>query len=132
MEHDVISMPQLLKTLQEQGGSDLHLKAGRPPMMRLRGDLLPMAGHAVLGPEDVERLVDGVINADQHNRLHAERELDFSFAIPGVAQIVHGFTDPPRHLVRDRNGADPFHAGSCQRFTEGEAAGQHIRRDVPR
>ena len=30
-----------LQELERQGGSDLHLKAGRPPLMRIRGDLLP-------------------------------------------------------------------------------------------
>jgi len=34
-----MSMPELLQALYEQGASDLHLKVGRPPMMRRRGDL---------------------------------------------------------------------------------------------
>jgi twitching motility protein PilT len=87
VEHDVISMPELLKTLHEQGGSDLHLKVGRPPIMRVRGDLLPMPAHAVMVAEDVERLIDSVMNADQRARLNAERELDFSFVIPGLARF---------------------------------------------
>jgi twitching motility protein PilT len=87
MEHDVMSMPELLKTLHEQGGSDLHLKVGRPPLMRVRGDLVPMPAHAAVGADDVERLIDSVMNADQRARLRAERELDFSFAIPGVARF---------------------------------------------
>src|SRR5262245_12660992 len=81
------SMPELLKTVSEQGGSDLHLKAGRPPVMRLRGDLVPIAAHGAMGAEDVERLIGSVINADQRARLKAERELDFSFAIEGVARF---------------------------------------------
>ena len=87
MEHGSTSMPELLKTLHEQGGSDLHLKVGRSPMMRLRGDLVPIAASAVLGIDDVERLIHGVTNDDQRAKLDAERELDFSFAIPGVARF---------------------------------------------
>jgi twitching motility protein PilT len=87
MEHGLMSMPELLKTLHEQGGSDLHLKVGRPPMMRLRGDLVPIAAHTVMGTEDVQRLIYGVINADQRAKLNAERELDFSFVIAGVARF---------------------------------------------
>jgi len=81
------SMPELLKTLSHQGGSDLHLKVGRPPMMRVRGDLVPMTSHGVLGLEDVERLIGDVMNPDQRAKLNAERELDFSFAIDGVARF---------------------------------------------
>jgi twitching motility protein PilT len=84
MEH---GLAELLKTVHEQGGSDLHLKVGRPPMMRLRGDLVPIAANTAMRTEDVERLIYGVINADQRAKLHAERELDFSFAVAGVARF---------------------------------------------
>jgi twitching motility protein PilT len=87
MEDGLMSMPELLKTLHDQGGSDLHLKVGRPPMMRLRGDLVPLAAQPVMGTEDVERLIYGVINEDQRAKLNAEKELDFSFAIPGLARF---------------------------------------------
>jgi twitching motility protein PilT len=81
------SIPELLKTLSEQGGSDLHLKVGRPPMIRVRGDLTPLAAHPAMGAEDVERLIVSVIGADQRAKLDAEKELDFSFAIPGLARF---------------------------------------------
>lgn len=87
MEHRLMSMPELLKTLHAQGGSDLHLKVGRPPMMRLRGDLVPIAASPVMGTEDVERLIFGVINEDQRAKLNADRELDFSFGIAGLARF---------------------------------------------
>src|SRR5438477_5135241 len=87
MEHDAMSLPDLLKSLYEQGGRDLHLKIGRPPMMRVRGDLTPIAAHPAMGVEDVERLIGSVISADQRAKLDAERELDFSFAIPGLARF---------------------------------------------
>ena len=87
MEHDAMSLRDLLKTLHEQDGSDLHLKVGRPPVMRVRGDLVPMAAQPVMGTEDVERLIHGVINEDQRARLNAERELDFAFSIAGVARF---------------------------------------------
>jgi twitching motility protein PilT len=87
MERGLMSITELLKTLYAQGGSDLHLKVGRPPMMRLRGDLVPIAANPVMGTEDVERLIFGVINADQRAKLDAERELDFSFGITGLARF---------------------------------------------
>src|SRR5262252_4951482 len=87
MDNGPTSITDLLRTLHEQGGSDLHLKVGRPPMMRLRGDLAPLAESPVLTAEDVERLMSGVISADQRARLHTDKELDFSFAVAGIARF---------------------------------------------
>ena len=56
-------------------------------MIRVRGDLTPIATHPAMGAEDIERLIVSVIGADQRAKLDAERELDFSFAIPGLARF---------------------------------------------
>ncbi|PYO36383.1 MAG: type IV pili twitching motility protein PilT, partial [Candidatus Rokuibacteriota bacterium] len=48
MDDGLMSMPELLQALYEQGASDLHLKVGRPPMMRRRGDLMPVEGNKVM------------------------------------------------------------------------------------
>ena len=87
MEDGLMSMPELLQALYEQGASDLHLKVGRPPMMRRRGDLMPVEGNKVMDAEDVGKLIHGVINTDQRAKLEAERELDFSFSIAGLARF---------------------------------------------
>jgi len=82
-----MSMPELLQALYEKGASDLHLKVGRPPMMRRQGDLGPVEGNRVMEAADVEKLIHGVINTDQRAKLEAERELDFSFSIAGLARF---------------------------------------------
>ena len=87
MDDGLMSMPELLQALYEQGASDLHLKVGRPPMMRRRGDLMPVEGNKVMDAEDVGKLIHGVINTDQRAKLEAERELDFSFSIRGLARF---------------------------------------------
>ncbi len=87
MEDGLMSMPELLQALYEKGASDLHLKVGRPPMMRRQGDLVPVEGNRVMEAADVEKLIHGVINTDQRAKLEAERELDFSFSIAGLARF---------------------------------------------
>ena len=87
MEDGLMSMPELLQALYEKGASDLHLKVGRPPMMRRQGDLVPVEGNRVMDAADVEKLIHGVINTDQRAKLEAERELDFSFSIAGLARF---------------------------------------------
>jgi twitching motility protein PilT len=76
-----------LRVLFEKNASDMHLKAGRPPMMRLRGDLVPMEGMPDLGAEEVQRLIYSVTNSEQQKRLEEERELDFSFHLRGLAHF---------------------------------------------
>jgi twitching motility protein PilT len=87
MEHGVTTMPALLQALADKGATDLHLKVGRPPMMRLQGDLMPVEGHGIMGAEDVEHLIGSVLGADQRATLQREKELDFSFAVPGVGRF---------------------------------------------
>ena len=51
----------VLQQLTQANGSDLHLKVGRPPTMRLNGDLTPMA-FASLKPEDLKGLAEQLMN----------------------------------------------------------------------
>ena len=87
MDDGSITMSALLQTLAEKGASDLHLKVGRPPMMRLEGDLVPFAGRSALEAKDVERLIGSVIDADQRSALARDKELDFSIVAPGVGRL---------------------------------------------
>jgi len=83
----VSAMNELLKIVMEKGASDIHLKVGRPPLLRVRGDLVPLEGAASFSDDQVRDAVYSVLNSDQRARLEAERELDFSFQVPGVARF---------------------------------------------
>lgn len=75
-----------LRELIKRGGSDLHLKVGRPPLFRIRGDLLP-AEFPVMSKKDVEDLLLPIINGVQRERLERERELDFSYLVEDLARF---------------------------------------------
>ncbi len=75
-----------LRELIGRGGSDLHLKVGRPPLFRIRGDLLPTEFPAV-GRKDMEDLLLPVLNGVQREKLERERELDFSYLIEGFGRF---------------------------------------------
>src|SRR5262245_51624035 len=87
MKEASTSLSTLLQTLAEKGASDLHLKVGRPPMMRLQGDLTLIGGRPALTTETVESLIGSVIDADQRSALARDKELDFSFTAPGVGRV---------------------------------------------
>jgi len=52
----VVSLEELVQQLVERGGSDLHLSAGSPPMMRINGRLVGTDSE-VLDPETSKKLI---------------------------------------------------------------------------
>ena len=82
-----LSVDVLLAQAVEEGASDLHITAGLPPQMRLNGDLKKMGGYPKLGPEDTETLIYRIIGSRLQSTLEEDRQVDFSYALPGVARF---------------------------------------------
>lgn len=82
----LVSMNELLKITVEKKASDLHLVAGYNPAIRLNGEIIPLE-YPNLKPDDVKTLIYSIINDEQRERLEKEWELDFSYAIHGVARF---------------------------------------------
>jgi twitching motility protein PilT len=80
------TLPELLKTLVEMGGSDLHLTTSTPPQVRVHGHLQRLEG-TDLAPSDTKQLAYSVLTDSQKKRFEESLELDFSFGIKGVARF---------------------------------------------
>jgi twitching motility protein PilT len=80
------TLPDLLKTTMELGGSDLHLSTNSPPQVRVHGELqrLPLPE---LTPAETKQLVYSVLTDLQKKRFEETLELDFSFGIRGLARF---------------------------------------------
>jgi len=80
------TLPELLKTLVENDGSDLHIATNTPPQIRVHGHLkrLEMPD---LQPADTKQLVYSVLTDSQKKRYEESNELDFSFGIRGLARF---------------------------------------------
>jgi twitching motility protein PilT len=80
------TLPDLLKTVLEMGGSDLHIATASPPQIRVNGHLkrLEMAD---MQPADTKALVYSVLTDAQKKRFEESMELDFSFGIRGMARF---------------------------------------------
>ncbi len=76
----------LLLQVLEQGGSDLHVTVGVPPMMRLNGRLTPLGG-PVLSAADTRELIYAILSEDQRSALERDWEFDFAYAVPGRARF---------------------------------------------
>src|SRR5512145_715347 len=80
------TLPDLLRTLVERGGSDLHITVNTPPQVRLHGHLERLDG-ADLTPSETKQLAYSVLTDAQKKRFEETSELDFSFGIKGLARF---------------------------------------------
>ena len=76
----------VLQTMAQQGGSDLHLKIGRPPTMRLNGELVPM-DLPPLRPEDLRSIGEQIIPPKQRREFDESKDADFAIGVPGVGRF---------------------------------------------
>lgn len=77
----------LLEEVIRKRASDLHIQVGLPPMLRVDGTLLPIAGYNPLNEEEVERLVFAILDQDQQQILLKDKEFDFSFAFGDLGRF---------------------------------------------
>ena len=82
----MIDIDAILKELVTRRGSDLHLKVGRPPLMRISSDLLP-SEFPPLSDRDMQEVLLKLLGQEGLTRLHAEFELDASYEIKDVARF---------------------------------------------
>ncbi len=72
-----VTLHQLLKTLVEQGGTDLHITTNSPPQIRVDGNLVPLQLPPLTAPE-TKALAYSVLTDNQKHRFEENLELDFS------------------------------------------------------
>jgi twitching motility protein PilT len=81
-----MDISELLAFSVKNKASDLHLSAGLPPMIRVHGDVrrinLPPLDH-----KDVHAMIYDIMNDGQRKTYEEMLEIDFSFAIPGLARF---------------------------------------------
>jgi twitching motility protein PilT len=82
-----IVLDDLLMQVLHQGGSDLHLTAGAPPTLRLRGEMAAIDGYPPLTAEQLRATLYGVMTERQRKVFEEELELDFAYAVPGQARF---------------------------------------------
>lgn len=82
-----VSINELLTLAVEQGASDLHLKVGGNPMMRLNGLLIPATEQIRLGREDTEAMAASVLTPAQRQRFEQRHEVDLAHSVPGLGRF---------------------------------------------
>jgi twitching motility protein PilT len=77
----------LLKIAVENGASDLHLKVGTYPMMRVRGTLLPAAEERRLEHEDLVTMAAAVLPAGHRDKFKDNHEVDLAYSVAGLGRF---------------------------------------------
>jgi twitching motility protein PilT len=80
-------LERILLELLRLDGSDLHLNAGLPPMIRRDGDVLALQGWTALTPRQIHETVYSILTGRQQQRFEEDRELDFAFELTGAARF---------------------------------------------
>jgi len=81
-----LNFKAVLQQLVQRGASDLHLKVGRPPTLRLHGELLPLE-MAPLRPEDLKALAETLMTPRQVKEFTDNKECDFAIGVPGIGRF---------------------------------------------
>ena len=79
--------PAAIRWMVEQKGSDLLLKVGRPPTVRVAGELEAMANSPPLNPQDLKLLAENLMQPRQLKEFMETKEADFAIGVPGVGRF---------------------------------------------
>lgn len=77
----------LLQDLVASDASDLHLKVGQPPLMRIRGDLERIHRIPIIPEEEFNRTLLELLSDEKRRQFAETKEVDISYAVPGLARF---------------------------------------------
>lgn len=81
-----MDLRKVINNMIETDASDLHLKVGIPPTLRINGELSPLKMDP-LNKEELRRAASSLMTKEQQNRFVEEKEADFGIGIPGLARF---------------------------------------------
>lgn len=92
-----VAMDDLLQIMVDEGGSDLHIRVGVPPIIRLHGALVPL-DLPVLTPDDTESLMKAITSEGHIQKVREQGGTDFGFAFGDQARFrVSVFKEKGNH-----------------------------------
>jgi len=85
-----MNIKKILEEMVSQGASDLHLKAGLPPVVRIDGKLRHLNFERPT-PKDMEEIANQILTPAQKEKFKRTREVDFAFGVAGLARFRANF-----------------------------------------
>jgi twitching motility protein PilT len=81
-----LTLTELLKFMAKKEASDLHLKPMRPPLLRIKGKLIPLNTEP-LQPKDLEVMLTEILNPAQKQKFDQNQSADLGYGLAGVARF---------------------------------------------
>lgn len=80
-------LEHILELAIDGGASDIHIKAGLPPLFRVDGSLLPLRDADRLGADDTARMARHILSDAEREKFQEKLDLDLSYGLPGVGRF---------------------------------------------
>lgn len=78
---------ELLRKAHSMEASDLHIKAGSMPVLRINGALTPLTSEERITPEEALKIASSVMTLDQVEIFKKKKDADFAYSVPGLGRF---------------------------------------------
>jgi twitching motility protein PilT len=82
-----MELNEILAVALKSRASDIHLKAGLPPVYRIDGTLRPLPKAARVGPDTTQKMAYAIMNDRQRSRFEEVHEVDLAYGVPGLGRF---------------------------------------------
>jgi twitching motility protein PilT len=84
---DQTDLDRLLRRLSDADGSDLHLKVGSPPRLRVNGELIRLNDEPAVQPNDTEKITRAIMHDRTWDHFDDHHEADFAYSVAGLGRF---------------------------------------------
>ena len=82
-----LDLTSILNIAVKAKASDVHLKAGVPPILRIHGNLVPVKNHERLAPDEISKTAMRLMHDVQKDAFKESHQLDMAYSIPGLGRF---------------------------------------------
>ncbi|MBW8004269.1 MAG: type IV pilus twitching motility protein PilT [candidate division NC10 bacterium] len=82
-----MDLRELLKIAVERKASDLHIKVGSSPVIRVDNRLIPLTEKPRVSQEDALRIISSVMNEEQRETFKEKHEIDLAYSVQGLGRF---------------------------------------------
>ena len=82
-----MELNDILRIAMTRGASDVHLRVGIPPMLRIQGSFQPLRDFQRLTPENTAQFAAGMMNKAQKEAFSRTMDLDMAYGVRGLGRF---------------------------------------------
>jgi len=82
-----IDLSSILNVAVKSKASDVHLKAGVPPILRIHGTLVPIKNHDRFAPDEIAKAAMRIMNDVQKDVFKTKHQVDMAYSVPGLGRF---------------------------------------------